>query len=80
MRYRITLPNDYGSEEDLLALQQQFPDLSGDDLEVAAWEHIHELWPGLQLVEEGDFGGVYEASQPMPADLPVWVWASPVIG
>jgi len=75
--YRIVLPNDYGSEKDTKTLNECFPGLEGQDLEVAAFDEIHALWPGLKMVSTLDFGGVFTAEQP-PPELPSWAWVSEV--
>jgi hypothetical protein len=76
--YRVVLSNDYGSEEDAQALADRFPGLEGQDLEVAAFEAIHDVWHGLTMVRELDFGGIFTADQPPPESLPRWVWVSEV--
>lgn len=73
--YRIMLPNDYDSEEDTKALVERFHGLEGDELEAAAFEEIHHLWPGLNMVQRTDFGGIFTAEQP-PPELPAWAWVS----
>ncbi len=73
--YRIVLPNDYGSEEDTQALTERFPDLEGEDLFREAFDEIHSLWPGLKMIGQLDFGGLFTADQP-PPELPAWAWVS----
>ena len=72
--FRISLPNDYNSEADYAELEAQFPDLSGDELEVAAFEEIHRLWPGLKMVRAIDFGGIFKSATSPPDSLPRWAW------
>lgn len=75
-RYKIDLPNDYGSEADDKALQADFPGLEGDDLTQAAFDEIHELWPRLKMESATDFGGIFRSATPPPDTLPCWAWVS----
>lgn len=75
-RYEIALPNDYNSEDDEKALEAAFPDLQGDELTEAAFDKIHELWPGLEMIRVTDFGGVFDSATPPPDTLPRWAWVT----
>lgn len=74
--YRISTPNDYNSDADWASLEEQFPGLEGEELQSSAFEEIHRLWPGLELIEATDFGGIFEAATPPPDELPRWAWVS----
>jgi hypothetical protein len=110
-RYRIVLPNDYGSKEDSDIMVEHFmPEYwksfkrleerdkreSGfgnsyqryydllrqryqsefDKLNEWAFKELHELWPGLELEDTTDFGGIFRTDTPMPDNLPCWIWVS----
>jgi hypothetical protein len=47
-----------------------------DALDERAFERIHELWPGLELIRVTDFGGVFDSKTPPPNTLPCWAWVT----
>lgn len=76
-RYKIDLPNDYGSEEDDRAMQEAYPGLEGDELGGTALQDILLSWEGEYEVEQTtDFGVIIRSTTPPPDDLPCWAWVS----
>lgn len=78
MRYRISLPNDYGSATDDAALLAAYAGLEGEDIEVAAFEDLYDLWKGLRWVGSQECGIIAEADTPMPEGLPSYYWITEI--
>ena len=82
---RVSLPNDYASEDGNAHLVNAFlrerggdPVFSPSDLSEWAFDELHSLWPGLVWIKDTDFGAIFRVTTKKPADLPPYYWVSSV--
>ena len=83
---RVSLPNDYASEDGNARLTYAFlreresddPVFSPSDIYEWAFDELHSLWPGLVWIQDTDFGAIFRATKKQPADLPPYYWVSSV--
>ena len=76
--YRIEIPNDFGSEEDSQKLAENYPELQGDDLTIAAFTGLHSQWAGLEMETITDFGGTFTCATPKPENLDTCLWVEEI--
>ena len=79
MLYRVELIHDGSNVDRVWAkILQAYPNLQGDDLQVAIFEDVPVYWPGATPVEFGDWHGIYEAPTPPPDGFPEWFVVEPI--
>lgn len=83
--YKVSLPNDHGSEDDHALLVDAFlqergggNDFDPSDLSERAFDELYSLWPGLVWIHDTDFGAFFRTTTAQPGDLPRYYWVEQV--
>ena len=83
--YKVSLPNDHGSEDEHALLIDAFlqergggNDFDPSDLSEWAFDELHSLWPGLVRLNDTDSGAFFRTTTAQPADLPRYYWVEQV--
>ena len=73
MQYKLTIPNDYGSEGDYKALEQWCRQQGVEMNNATIFDAADSVWlDGKMLAEPFDFSQAFESPTPPPTDSPDW--------